>query len=556
MRPLFTLFILTVALSAAEPTTLRAEIISQAQAAFRFSESFDNFDPARFRTRIPNKNTMVRDGALWTRGKSGGKYPPMVYLDVAGRDLEISFRYRHLQNGGMMWFFVDGDDGFGSVDHMLRVKLLRTGVQLQIDAHSLDPNHPDRQNNGRPADKVSGAYRLNIRHPKEPLDLSSNIWRTVKLVFKGDTVDISLDGKTWSRTLQHACFNDTKRKLLWMQNGGAKGIEIDDIRIREIVTAPHWTLFDSGTTNSIRGIDAVSQNVCWFGTKSGVARTIDGGRNWRFAKIGGEELDFRDLHAFDAQRCLAMSAGTGASSRIYLTHNGGKTWKRVHQNEETKGFFNGFAFRDEKNGILAGDAVDGRLFLLATKDGGASWQRLAKDTAPRMDKEEHAFAASGTHLTVNRAGHVWVTSGGKFARVFHSPDWGKTWATVDTPMIAGQPSTGIFSIAFDGVNGIAVGGDYKKESEGRDNAMRSFDGGQSWQLVTEKNGAAPFPFRSCIGYVDAKTLIVVGPSGADTSRDGGATWQSLGEAGFHTFSIAGNTVWAAGAGGRIGRLGF
>ncbi len=157
----------------------------------------------------------------------------MVYLGVEGNDLEISFRYRHLEDGGMVWFFVDGDDGFGSVDHMLRVKLNRNGVQLQIDAHSLDPNHPDRQNNGRPADKVSGAYRLNKKLPQEDIDLSDNVWRQVKLVFHGDTVTISVDGEAWSTTTKDSCFNAAKRKLLWMQKGGEKGIEIDDIKVTE-----------------------------------------------------------------------------------------------------------------------------------------------------------------------------------------------------------------------------------------------------------------------------------------------------------------------------------
>lgn len=85
--------------------------------------------------------------------------------------------------------------------------------------------------------------------------------------------------------------------------------------------------------------------------------------------------------------------------------------------------------------------------------------------------------------------------------------------------------------------------------------MRSTDGGRNWRLVTRKNGAAPFAFRSCIGYVDSKTLVTVGPSGTDISRDGGNTWQPLpGDIGFHTFSIAADTVWAAGGDGRVGRL--
>jgi hypothetical protein len=216
---LVSLIVPLLALCAADPLT-------------SFRETFDTpFDASRFLTPIPNKNTEVRDGVLWTRGASGGKYPPMVYLPVHGTDLTISFRYRHLTEGGWLWFFVDGDDGYGSEDHLLRLKLLRHGVQLQIDSHSKDPNHPMRQNNGRPADKKSGAYRLNEILPLEKVDLTANSWREVKLVFHGEKVSITVDAKTWSKTLQRANFNAAKRKLLWMQNGGQQGIELDDIHV-------------------------------------------------------------------------------------------------------------------------------------------------------------------------------------------------------------------------------------------------------------------------------------------------------------------------------------
>lgn len=319
---------------------------------------------------------------------------------------------------------------------------------------------------------------------------------------------------------------------------------------------PSWTLVDSGISTSIRGISAVDRNVCWIGTESGVARTVDGGKFWHFSKIGdvdAERLDFRDLHAFDAENCIAMSAGTADASRIYRTGDGGKSWKLVHRNAEPEGFFNGMAFRDERHGILAGDPIGGQLFLLATDNGGNSWHRIAKDTAPKMGQNEHAFAASGTHLTVNKEGHIWVTSGGNLARVFHSDDWGETWRGIDTPMIAGEPSTGIFSIAFHGKQGIAVGGDYNEEDEGNDNVMRSDDGGMTWKIIRNTDNATPFPFRSCIGYIDAKTLVTVGPSGSNLSRSGGATWHPLpGNIGFHTLSIGDDVVWAAGAEGRIG----
>jgi len=227
MKAFFILFILVSAwlvggrLAAAEP--------------FRFYESFGaDFDASRFTTPIPNKNTEVRDGVLWTRGDSGGKYPPMVYLPVRGTDLSIAFRYRHLQPGGSLWFFVDGDDGFGSVDHMLRVKFRRDGIQLQVDAHTLDAEHPKRQNPARPADPVSGAYRLNEHFPLIPFDLSASEWHSVRLEFVGEKVEISLDDRRWSHTLVRPNFNAEKRKLLWMQAGGAQGIELDEIRVVEL----------------------------------------------------------------------------------------------------------------------------------------------------------------------------------------------------------------------------------------------------------------------------------------------------------------------------------
>lgn len=221
MRPfLAALFLLGSPLCAGEP--------------FLLHETFDApFDAKRFTTPIPNKNTSVHDGVLVTKGESGGKYPPMVYLPVAGTDLEIFFRYRHTGEGGWLWFFVDGDDGFGSVDHMLRVKLLRNAVQLQVDGHTKDPVHPLRQKTGREADPVSGAWRTNEILTAKPLDLSGTGWHEVKLVFSREEVRVSVDGEAWTETISRTGFREAKRKLLWMQNGGRNAIEIDEVRVEE-----------------------------------------------------------------------------------------------------------------------------------------------------------------------------------------------------------------------------------------------------------------------------------------------------------------------------------
>ncbi|MGY8647285.1 MAG: WD40/YVTN/BNR-like repeat-containing protein [Verrucomicrobiales bacterium] len=319
-----------------------------------------------------------------------------------------------------------------------------------------------------------------------------------------------------------------------------------------------WDLQNSGVETSIRALCAVDEKTCWFGSGKGtIGRTMDGGKTWkRFVVKGAEEVEFRDVEAFDAKRCVAMSVGEGAASRIYRTINGGETWKLVYQNKAPKGFFDGIAFWDEKNGILAGDPVDGRLVVLRTADGGVSWR--ATDSTPKMKEGEHAFAASGTHLAVAPGGHVWIGSGGSVARVFYSKDFGKSWSILDTPMIAGEPSAGIFSLAFkDSLNGFAVGGDYTKEAKGERNAFSTSDGGKSWILLKSDDGLSVYSFRSCVHHLpDPKRVIVVGPNGCNVSRDEGRTWASFGDQGFHTFSVGGSlkAIWAAGSNGRIARL--
>jgi len=133
-----------------------------------------------------------------------------------------------------------------------------------------------------------------------------------------------------------------------------------------------WLPQNSGTKASLRGISVVDDEVAWAsGTQGTFVRTIDGGKSWKADNIAGaSSLDFRDVEAFDANTAILMSAGSGELSRVYKTTDGGKNWKLCYQNSIAEGFFDGMAFWDEKNGVLFGDPVDGRLFIMTTTDGG------------------------------------------------------------------------------------------------------------------------------------------------------------------------------------------
>ena len=312
----------------------------------------------------------------------------------------------------------------------------------------------------------------------------------------------------------------------------------------------------SGVNVRLRGVSAVSESVAWAsGAGSTVLRTTDGGTTWQKLYVTDDTLDFRDIDAVDAQTAYALSIGNGPDSRIYKTTDAGKTWQLQFKSDDPKAFLDAMTFWDANHGIVFGDSVDLKFYILTTADGGHTWSRVPTASLPPAQGNEGAFAASGTNIAVIGKSHAWIGTGAATkSRVLRTSDGGRTWQVADTPLASG-PSSGIFSIAFrDQKHGAIAGGDYKKETEAVDNLAVTSDGGATWKLVKGLSG-----FRSVVAYVaGTKKLVAIGPSGGDYSTDDGQTWAPITGPGFDTFSfVPGKQIgWGAGDKGKIGRLTF
>jgi len=306
---------------------------------------------------------------------------------------------------------------------------------------------------------------------------------------------------------------------------------------------------------SLRGLSVVNEKVIWAsGTNGTFLRTIDGGKTWTIGKVpDADNLDFRDVEAFDANTAYLLSIGNGENSRIYKTTDGGATWKLQFKNTNEKAFFDALAFWDKDNGIAMSDPVDGKYLLISTNDGGANWKVLDNSKMPNPKEGEAAFAASGTCLITNGKSDVFLVSGGNEARVFRSNNRGINWLISDTPIIKGTTGSGIFSIAmYDSKRGAIVGGNYEKPNEITNNLAFTNDGGKTWNLSKGLNG-----YRSGVAYIDKKTIFAVGASGSDLSTDGGKTWKNLDKENYNGVQAKGiNSVWAVGANGLIAKYSF
>jgi photosystem II stability/assembly factor-like uncharacterized protein len=293
----------------------------------------------------------------------------------------------------------------------------------------------------------------------------------------------------------------------------------------------------SHTTESLRGVNAVSHLVAWAsGTHGTYLRTVDSGKTWIAAQVPeAASLDFRGVVAFSADEAFLMSSGPGEQSRIYHTVDGGKHWNLQFTNTNPKGFFDSIAFWDPKHGVVLGDPIpdgNGKLkFELLLTDDGQTWHVVPPTQLPEAIEGEGAFAASNTCVgiirkTVERLRlsdasgaqreadsapdsadpNIWFATGGKAARVFHSADRGRTWEVFATPIVHGPESAGIFSIAFrDAQHGVIAGGDYKHPRDDGPNLAFTDDGGRTWKL----SDIRPQAYFSAVAYdriVDADAV--------------------------------------------------
>lgn len=320
-----------------------------------------------------------------------------------------------------------------------------------------------------------------------------------------------------------------------------------------------WAPQQSNTTSEFRGLVAVSPTVVWAsGTRGRVARTTDGGTTWKIDTVpGADSLDLRSIAARSATRAIAMTAGEAekGAAKIYRTTDGAR-WTQQFDTREPGAFLDALAFWDDQHGIALGDPVGGKLFILATDDGGTTWTRVSTDNAPPMLPGEAAFAASGTCLTVFGASNVWIgTGGGAKARVFRSSDRGRTWSVADTPLHAGNSASGIFSVAFsDAKHGVVVGGEYSKPKTPFDNVALTSDGGQTW---IKARGTLPIGYMSAVAYLpgtNGRALVAVGLAGTARSNDAGESWTMIDSVAYNSVVFASREAgWAAGPRGRIAK---
>ena len=251
---------------------------------------------------------------------------------------------------------------------------------------------------------------------------------------------------------------------------------------------------------------------------------------------------------------LALSIGSPA--RLYKLNRKSSQPKLVYEEVHENAFYDAIAFWNDNEGIAIGDPTEDCMSIIITRDGGDSWVKLSCDILPKTKEGEAAFAASDSNIAIIGS-HTWIATGGLASRIMYSSNKGNTWEVIETPIVQGLETTGMYALDFyDKLNGFAIGGDYTKAADSSANKIRTRDGGKTWQVVAENQSPG---YRSCVQYVpnsNANELVAVGFNGIDYSNDSGTSWKHLSDEGFYTLRFLNDSVAYAAGRKRIAKLTF
>lgn len=198
--------------------------------------------------------------------------------------------------------------------------------------------------------------------------------------------------------------------------------------------------------------------------------------------------DLVDVFFLDANRGWAV----GDDGAILASSDGGASWQA--QRSSVSNRINSVQFIDAQRGWVVGD--DGA--VLATSDGGTSWQPQRSDPTGLLNSVQFIDAQRGWAVGGN--GAVLATSNG-----------GASWQ----PQDSGTTST-LYSVQFvDAQLGWAVGDDGA--------VLVTSNGGASWQAQDSGITSTLHSVR----FVDAQRGWAVGGSSTLlTTNDGGVSWQA------------------------------
>ncbi len=205
----------------------------------------------------------------------------------------------------------------------------------------------------------------------------------------------------------------------------------------------------------------------------------------------------------DATRAGKRIVAVGEHGIVLLSDDEGKAYRQARQ-VPVSATLSAVTFADDKHGWVVGQWG----VILATRDGGETWEKQRMDTA--VDQPLFSVLFTNAHDGV---------AVGLWSMLLQTHDGGKTWTktTLPKPPDGGKADRNLYHVFADQKGALYI-------SAEQGVVLKSTDGGVNWDyLATGGKGS----LWSGVAMPDGR-IVVGGLLGSlFQSSDGGATWQPL-----------------------------
>jgi photosystem II stability/assembly factor-like uncharacterized protein len=275
----------------------------------------------------------------------------------------------------------------------------------------------------------------------------------------------------------------------------------------------------------------------------GVWKTTTHGTSWK-PIFDGEGSYSIGCVTLDPKDPLTVWVGTGENNSqrsvsygdgVYVSHDGGKSWENAGlKNSEHIGRIV-IDPRDSKRvfvaaqGPLWNDGGDRGLYL--TKDGGKTWKRVLHVSEHTGVNEvwidprnpDVMYASS-----YQRRRHVFtLIDGGPESAIYKSVDGGETWKKCEKGIP--KADKGKIGLAVSPANPDVVYAVIEASGDKDKGFYRSTDSGGSWERMGDQTSTSPQYYNELIPDPVNKDRVYAMDTFMKVTEDGGKTWKNAGE---------------------------